>query len=169
MKRKLLSLALSAGLVASSLTSLAGCGKATGEIKIWVADNVVEFTKNQVAAFQQANPEYSGYTIIVEPVGEGDAATNMLTDVEAGADIYGFPQDQLSRLVAAHAITPIGDADAAWVAEQNDAGSVGASKVGDVTYAYPITSDNGYFLYYDKSVISDPSTLEGIIADCKKA
>ena len=169
MKRKLLSLALSAGLIASSLTSLAGCGKATGEIKIWVADNVVEFTKNQVAAFQQANPEYSGYTIIVEPVGEGDAATNMLTDVEAGADIYGFPQDQLSRLVAAHAITPIGDADAAWVAEQNDAGSVGAAKVGDVTYAYPITSDNGYFLYYDSSVVSDPSTLEGIIADCEKA
>ena len=45
MKRKLLSLALSAGLVASSLTSLAGCGKATGEIKIWVAENVVEFKK----------------------------------------------------------------------------------------------------------------------------
>ena len=57
MKRKLLSLVLSAGLVASSLTSLAGCGKATGEIKIWVAENVVEFTRTQVAAFQQANPE----------------------------------------------------------------------------------------------------------------
>ena len=169
MKRKLISLALSAGLVATSLTSLAGCGKATGEIKIWVAENVVEFTQAQVAEFQAANPEYSGYTIIVEPVGEGDAATNMVTDVEAGADIYGFPQDQLSRLVAAQAITPIGEADSAWVAEQNDAGSVGAAKVGDVTYAYPITSDNGYFLYYDKSVISDPSTLEGIIADCEKA
>jgi arabinogalactan oligomer/maltooligosaccharide transport system substrate-binding protein len=169
MKRKLLSLALSAGLVATSLSSLAGCGKATGEIKIWVAENVVEFTKSQVAAFQEANPKYSGFTIIVEPVGEGDAATNMVTDVEAGADIYGFPQDQLSRLVAAQAITPIGDADASWVAQQNDAGSVGAAKVGDITYAYPITSDNGYFLYYDKSVVSDPSTLEGIVKACESA
>ena len=41
MKRKLVSLVLSAGLVATTLTSLAGCGKATGEIKIWVAENVV--------------------------------------------------------------------------------------------------------------------------------
>ena len=32
-----------------------------------------------------------------------------------------------------------------------------------------MTSDNGYFLYYDSSVISDPSTLEGIIADCEAA
>lgn len=36
-------------------------------------------------------------------------------------------------------------------------------------YAYPMTSDNGYFLYYDKSVVSDPSTLEGILADCEAA
>ena len=32
-----------------------------------------------------------------------------------------------------------------------------------------MTSDNGYFLYYDKSVISDPSTLEQILADCEAA
>ena len=158
--------------MATSLAALGGCGssgKGTGEIKIWVADAVVEFTKSQVAQFQTDNPDYSGYTITVEPLGEGDAAEKMVTDVQAGADIYGFPQDQLSRLVAAKAITPIGDADASWVASQNDAGSVGAAKVGDVTYAYPITSDNGYFLYYDSSVISDPSTLEGIVADCEKA
>jgi arabinogalactan oligomer/maltooligosaccharide transport system substrate-binding protein len=36
-------------------------------------------------------------------------------------------------------------------------------------YAYPLTSDNGYFLYYDKSVVTDPSTLEGILADCEAA
>ena len=36
-------------------------------------------------------------------------------------------------------------------------------------YAYPITSDNGYFLYYDKSVVKDPSTLEGIVKDCEAA
>ena len=32
-----------------------------------------------------------------------------------------------------------------------------------------MTSDNGYFLYYDKSVVKDPSTLEGILADCEAA
>ena len=44
-----------------------------------------------------------------------------------------------------------------------------AATLGDTVYAYPLTSDNGYFLYYDKSVVSDPSTLEGILADCEAA
>ncbi len=32
-----------------------------------------------------------------------------------------------------------------------------------------MTSDNGYFLYYDKSVISDPSDLDTILSDCESA
>jgi len=141
----------------------------TGEIKIWVAEEVRDFTQQQADAFMEANPDMAGYTITIEAVGEGDAASNMITDVEGGADIYGFAQDQLARLVSAGALTPVmGDA-ATTVSEANDAGAVAAATMGDVIYAYPLTSDNGYFLYYDKSVVSDPSTLEGILADCEAA
>ena len=142
---------------------------AAGTLKIWVAEAVVDFTKEQVAAFMADHPEYAGYTVSVEPVGEGDAASNMLMDVEAGADIFGFPQDQLARLVAADALIPLSDENAAIISEEKDAGSVAAATMAGTVYAYPLTSDNGYFLYYDKSVISDPSTLEGIIADCEAA
>jgi len=141
----------------------------TGEIKVWVADNVVDFTNEQIAAFQAAHPEFSGYTFTVEAVGEGDAAGNMITDVEAGADIYAFAQDQIARLVTAGALEVVEDSNAEAVKAQNDAGAVGAATVGGTLYAYPLTSDNGYFLYYDKSVVTDPSTLEGIIADCEAA
>ncbi len=141
----------------------------TGEITIWVAENVQTFTENQIKAFQEANPQYAGYTVTVQPVGEGDAANNMITDVEGGADIYGFPQDQLARLVSSGAIMPIPDTYATWVAEQNDAGAASAAVAGGVTYAFPITSDNGYFMYYDKSVITDPTSLDAIIADCEAA
>ncbi len=79
----------------------------TGEIKVWVAENVQTFTQDQIKAFQDANPQYAGYTVTVEPVGDGDAASNMITDVEGGADIYGFAQDQLARLVSAGALMPI--------------------------------------------------------------
>ena len=109
------------------------------------------------------------FTVEVKPVGEGDAAGNMITDVTAGADIYGFAQDQLTRLVGAGALTPVVGDNASWVASNNDAGSVGAAKMGDVTYAYPMTSDNGYFLYYDKSVITDVSTLDAVVAACEAA
>lgn len=140
-----------------------------GEIKVWVADAAVEFTRAQIDAFKAANAEYANMTVTVEPMGEGDAAAAMITDVESGADIYGFAQDQLSRLVAAGALEEVAPDNKPLVTAENDAGSVAAATLGDVMYAYPLTSDNGYFLYYDKSVVTDPNTLETIIADCEKA
>lgn len=141
----------------------------SGEIKLWVPDAVVDTTNELVAKFFEEHADMAGYTVKIEPMGEGDAAGNMITDVEAGADIFGFAQDQLARLVAAGALATINGDYATFVADSNDSGAVSAAKVGDEFYAFPLTSDNGYFLYYDKSVISDPSTLEGIIADCEAA
>ena len=151
--------------------ALAACGqKAPAKtLKVWVPEATVEFTKAQIDEFQKAHTEYADYAVSVEPVGEGDAASNMLTDVEAGADIFNFAQDQLARLVSAGALTQLSDENAAIVAQENDAGSVAAATMGGTVYAYPLTSDNGYFLYYDKSVVSDPSSLSAILADCEKA
>ena len=55
------------------------------------------------------------------------------------------------------------------VKADNDEGAVGAATVGSTLYAYPLTSDNGYFMYYDKSVVTDPTDLDTIITDCEKA
>ena len=168
MMKKLLTMVLAVALV------LTMCGFAvaegySGDLKVWVAEKAVEFTKAQVEAFKAANPEYADMTVAVEPVGEGDAANNMITDVESGADIFGFAQDQLARLVAAGALIDVAPENAEVVTAENDAGSVAAVTLGDVMYAYPMTSDNGYFLYYDKSVVTDPSTLEQVLADCEAA
>lgn len=142
----------------------------TGTIKIWVADAVVDFTKQQVDKFAEAHPDMmGGYEVVIEPVGEGDAAGNMIADVEAGADIFGFAQDQLIRLAAAGAVTEIQGNYAEFVDSSNSEGAAEAAKLGDKTYAYPITADNGYFLYYDKSVVTDPSTMEKILEDCEAA
>ncbi len=163
-------LAIVMGLVLClSLASFASADGYSGEVKIWVAEATVEFTKEKIEEFKASHPEYANMTVKVEPVGEGDAASKMITDVEAGADIFGFAQDQLARLVAAGALEEVEPENAKAVEAENDAGAVGAVKLGDIMYAYPMTSDNGYFLYYDKSVISDPSTLEQILADCEAA
>ena len=156
-------------IMAVSMIGAASAEAFSGEIKIWVAEATVEFTKAQVEAFKAANPDYANMTVVIEPVGEGDAASNMLTDVEAGADIFGFAQDQLARLVAAGALEVVLDENAEIVKAENDGGSVSAVMLGDTMYAYPLTSDNGYFLYYDKSVVTDPSNMEQILADCEAA
>lgn len=140
-----------------------------GDVKVWVADNVVDFTTEQIKKFQEANPGVANATFTVEPVGEGDAASNMITDVEAGADVYTFAQDQIARLVAAGALEEVAPENVDAISSENDEGAVGAATVGTTLYAYPITSDNGYFMYYDKSVVTDPSDLDTILADCEKA
>ena len=166
--KKILSLVLALAMMLS-LCSFAAAEGFDGEIKIWVAENTVEFTRQQVENFKALHPEYANMTVVVDPVGEGDAASSMLTDVEAGADIFGFAQDQLARLVAAGALIDMLPENAEIVAANNDAGSVSAVTLGDLLYAYPMTSDNGYFLYYDKSVVTDPTNLEAILADCEAA
>ena len=166
--KKILSLVLAVALVLT-LSCAAFAEGYNGELKIWVAEAAVDFTNAKVEAFKAANPEYADMTVKIEPLGEGDAASNVLTDVEGAADLFGFPQDQLTRLVAAGALEEVEPGNAETVKVENDAGSVAAATLGDTMYAYPLTSDNGYFLYYDKSVVTDPSTLEGILADCEAA
>ncbi len=166
--KKFLSLVLAAVMMLS-LCSFASAEGFDGEIKVWVADNTVEFTNAQVELFKAAHPEYANMTVTVQPVGEGDAAGNMLTDVEAGADIFGFAQDQLARLVAAGALIDVAPENAEIIAATNDSGAVAAVTLADTMYAYPLTSDNGYFLYYDKSVVTDPTNFEAIVAACEAA
>lgn len=143
-------------------------------ITVWVSETsgVKTLTEQQVQAYLDANPDYaSKYKVVVEGISEADAATQMITDVESGADIFCFAQDQLARLVEANAVSKLGTAAVQYVEDNNDAGSIKAASVGDATYAYPITSDNGYFMYYDKSVVSEEhiDDLAAIVADCEAA
>ena len=161
-------------LVLAFALALTLCGAAfaegySGDVKVWVADAAVDFTNAQIDAFKAANPDYANMNVTVEAVGEGDAASKVITDVSAAADIFGFAQDQLARLVAAGAVEVVEPGNAEIVKAENDAGAVSAVTMGEEMYAYPLTSDNGYFLYYDKSVVTDPSTLEQILADCEAA
>ena len=152
---------------ASGDNSLAG----TYDITVWVADAIVDLTKKQIDDFNKSNEDGIVFNATVEAVGEGDAATQMITDVEAGGDIFCFAQDQFARLVQAGALAKLGVQASETVAAANDAGVVAAASIDGALYAYPLTSDNGYFMYYDKSVIpeEDLDSLEKLVADCEAA
>ena len=162
-----LTMVLSMGIVSASASQLAG----TYDITIWVAEEIADLTRQQVEAFNASNEDGIVINAAVESVSEADAATNMITDVEAGGDLFCFAQDQFARLVQAGALAKLGVAASEFVTANNAAGVVAAAKSGDTLYAYPLTADNGYFLYYDKSVVpeEDVDSLEAIIADCEKA
>ncbi len=143
----------------------------TYDITMWVSekDGVADQFKAQIADFMDANP---GIVINaqIEGVTEADAGSKVIADVASAPDIYCFAQDQLARLVQAAALAAPGKKAAENVAAANDGGSVAAASVAGTLYAYPLTSDNGYYMYYDKSIISDEDAedLAKIVAACEK-
>lgn len=149
-------------------SSLAG----TYDVTVWVSESegIADLTKAQIQRFCDANP---GIVInaTVEGISEFNSASNMITDVESGADIFCFAQDQLTRLVEAGALNKLGTKTAETVRSLDTEVAVKAASVGNELYCYPLTADNGYFMYYDKSVVKEEhlGSLEDIIADCEAA
>ena len=161
---------LMAAIMALSMVSFASADGAY-DITLWVPEEMVDLTKTQIEAFNASNELGVTFNPTVEPVSEADSATSMITDVEAGADVFFFAQDQFARLVQAGALAKLDDETAAKVKAENDVSAVTAATSGDAMYAYPLTADNGYYMYYDKSVIpeEDVDSLEKLIADCEAA
>ena len=91
MKKRFLSLivALLAAMV------LVGCGNKTQaptgtqsadlsgtyQIKVWVDEKIVELTRTQISEFNENNGKGITIEATIQATGEGDAATNMITDV----------------------------------------------------------------------------------------
>ena len=68
----------------------------------------LKLTKQQIDNFNKTNDAGITFNATVEAVSEADAGTNMITDVEAGGDLYCFAQDQFARLVQAGALAKLG-------------------------------------------------------------
>ena len=143
----------------------------TYDIKIWVDDAIVDLTRTQVQQFVNDNGTKYKNNITIEPQSEGNAASSMLQDVTLGADIFAFAQDQLSRLKVAGAVGKLNSTYLNIVEQRNSKDSVAAATIGSSVYAFPLTNDNGYFLYYDKRVVSDEDAknVTTIMQKCKAA
>lgn len=83
-------------------------------------------------------------------------------------DVFPLPDDQLSAMSAAGVLSAIPNQEE--VSAANTAESVAAASINGVMYAYPMTADNGYFLYYNKKFLneSDVSSLERILEVCEE-
>lgn len=135
-------------------------------LKVWCPQNQVDtgVMAEQQAAFAALHPEWN-ITWTTEIVGEDNAKTEVLKDVDAAADVFLFASDQLIELVDAGAIAQLGG-EAEKMVKETIADSVRATAmIGDATYAIPFTH-NTFFMFYDKTIMdeSDVTSLEKIMA-----
>lgn len=144
--------------------------KETVNLKVWGSIDAQDLLKEMVESFKQEYPEKE-YNIEFGIVSEADAKARYLEDPEAAADVFFFANDQLKDMVKAGALYQIAGSYKEKVIAQNGEGSVESATVDNKLYAFPETADNGYFMYYDKSVISseDAKSLDSILAACKES
>ena len=124
-------------------------------------------------AFIEANKDKVKLTVEIGVESEQSVKDTILGDVEGAADIFSFANDQVNELVQAGALMeiPSNYSGLADVKSRNVEGSVKAATVDGKLYAFPRTADNGYFLFYDKSVLSeeDVASWETMLAAAEKA
>lgn len=176
MKKKLLSLAICLVMLTFVVYGLVACdgGKDDGtayDITVWVGEGTKTLTEKQIAKFNETNEWGVKFNATVEIVSESKAAGDAISKQQSAADIFCFAQDQLARLVQSGLLANLNTASIDAITSTNDEESVTAATIGSSVRAFPMTADNGYFMYYDKSVVSDDhvGSLEAIIADCESA
>lgn len=132
-------------------------------LKVWAAQEDQALTRDLADKFIAANPD-KNITITLGVVGEPDAYKTYNEDPEAAADVFFFANDQLRDFVKAGGLYEV-QKNTADIIARNVQNSVDAATLDGKLYAYPATADNGYFLYYDKSVLSadDVKTLDRIL------
>ena len=174
MKKKLLSLMLCVVMVAAIVCALVACEEEDYDYKItvWVGEGMKDLTAQQIKTFNETNEWGIKFKATIEIVSESKAVGDAVQKPASCADIFCFAQDTLARAVTGNLLQTLNSDSVAAIEANNEADSIAAATIGDYIRAFPMTADNGYFMYYDKRVITDDvdkTSLEALLDACGNA
>ena len=154
----------SSGTDADAVKNLTDATEGTVSLTVWASEEDQDFTKGLIDDFTKQYPDVT-FDIQLGACSEADAKDTVLTDIEAAADVFTFADDQMNELVNAGALQEVVSTYTYDVKAESLSGAVEAASMNGKLYAYPMTADNGYFLYYDSSVFSesDVETLDKML------
>lgn len=141
----------------------------TVQLTVWGAEEDEALLQEIFSSFQSQYAGQANFQITYQPQSESNCKDVLLGDLENGADVFTFADDQVAALAAAGGLDPIPDSGA--IRSVSLSAAVEAASVADTLYAYPLTADNGYFLYYNKAYFSeeDVQTLDQLLAAAARA
>lgn len=124
-------------------------------LTMWGAEEDQDLLREIADNFIEEYGVYGGtITINLGVQSESTAKDTILNDPTVAADVYAFADDQLNELVQAGALQEV-QLNADDIKTRNTAGSVDAATYNGKLYAYPLTADNGYFMFYDSSFFTE--------------
>ena len=181
MWKKISAVFVSALLAASSLI---GCGSNTVEnisattessednalpsgkvdLRVWGAEEDEELVNQIISSFVSEYQGQADFNITFEAHSEANCKDDILGDVLNAPDVFTFADDQLMAFVASGVLKKVSNDSV--ISSRNIPASTDAASLNGVLYAYPLTADNGYFLFYNKDYLSeeDVQTMDGLLS-----
>ena len=186
MKKRFLSLLSIICIICMGLTGCASKGATTGtagagaadsdalpsgnvSLTVWGSEEDAELLNQIIENFKSTYSGQATFNITVEAHSEANCKDDILGDVLNAPDVFTFADDQLMALIASGVLKEV--ANSSEISGRNIAASVDAASIGGKLYAYPLTADNGYFLFYNTDYLtdSDVETMDGLLAAANAA
>lgn len=153
-------------LTAFAALGLASCGPTIPEapeigakapITVWATEAEIPVIESIVAAYNATQTvEENKFDLNLVAVAEGDAGTQLAADAtqEGAPALFLTADDHIYNLYSKNILLEITGVYKEIVTLSNSAVSVQGSSYGDKLLGFPVTSDNGYFLWYNSAEVT---------------
>ena len=154
-----------------AIANLKAATEGTVKLTLW-CDETPEYQETMKKIVDNFKNEYSDidFDITIGSESVVNTKEDVLSDPEAAADVFVMADDQLKELVDAGALQCVDTTYTYNPRETNEAITVDAASIDGKLYAYPMTASNGYFLFYNKNLLSeeDVASWDNLLAAAEK-
>ena len=176
MKKNLVKL-MACVLATVSLGSLASCGEQqvqavdTVEINVWATAAEEAVITKVVSEWNAEHEAAQQFKVKFTAVAEGDCGTTLSKDptVDGAPALFLCADDHIFSLRNQNIIAEIKGDRKQRIIDNNTETSVLGVTQENAVWGYPVTADNGYFMWYDKSQVDAATvgSLEDLLAKAK--
>ena len=128
----------------------------TGTLSVGAPEKQMAFMQELLRDFNRLTN--SSIKFEVTQVEEGKGAAQF-ANAGAAPAIFPYASDQIVDFQNLGALTSLRTDNVKWIRDNMLPDALTAARVGTATLGYPFTSDNGVVMFYDKSQVSDPASI----------
>jgi len=141
-------------------------------INVWAPAEEKPVIVNVVNRYNASAKESDRVNVTLKTVSEADGGSALAKDPQQTdyPSLVAIADDQLADLVSKQYAAGLPNSFASAITTGDISMAVTAASVNEKLYAYPISADNGYFLWYDGDALNENQVadLESILSVCQQ-